>query len=514
MPRFLLLTVLLLATVTPAQAGFYFWDNPGGGSWEDPGNWIGIGYPSLFFDFAVFDADATMAVDATDPATVERIALLAVDGGHVALSTHDAFEANVRVGLTAPATLVLETGRIGSSDAVSVGSFGSLVLGSGTGITAAGGSGTGLSVSTGGSLYGNGAFVETPSLRCQGTLSPGTGPGTTGALDLRITTAGGLDLRPECQLLLEIAGASDYDRISHTSPSPLMAGGNLTIAFVGGYLPSGGERFDLVAGEVTGSFASLALPTVDGLTLELVQDGTGLALEVGGALPPPIAASLDIKPDDCPNAFNPKSRGSLPVALSLAGDLDVHDIDISSLRLEGAPALSHGYGDVTSPVEDGCACEARGPDGSQDLLLKFSSEAIAEALGELEAGDTPTLTLTGAFLDGSEFSTGDCVRIVGNQRKRGRSDRESAWNTPLDLRIESATDPGRIAVAFALPEAGPVRVDVFDISGRRIASLVNDSRNAGHHDITWQPSGTPNGVYFLKLESANGTRTARVTLVD
>ncbi|MGH2571296.1 MAG: hypothetical protein ACRDGR_08730, partial [bacterium] len=40
-------------------------------------------------------------------------------------------------------------------------------------------------------------------------------------------------------------------------------------------------------------------------------------------------------------------------------------------------------------------------------------------------------------------------------------------------------------VSYALPHAGPVRIDVFDVAGRRVACLQEGWREAGAHELTW-----------------------------
>lgn len=68
------------------------------------------------------------------------------------------------------------------------------------------------------------------------------------------------------------------------------------------------------------------------------------------------------------------------------------------------------------------------------------------------------------------------------------------------------------AMEFGLPEAGHVTATVYDVLGRRVASLVDEVRPAGYHRVTWQAGGAPNGVYFCRVESSAGSRTLRMTV--
>jgi hypothetical protein len=138
--------------------------------------------------------------------------------------------------------------------------------------------------------------------------------------------------------------------------------------------------------------------------------------------PPPavIPVSVDIKPGSCPNPFNLKSRGVLPVAILGTDTFDVAAIDAASIHLEGVPAIRSNYEDVTRPVMDGfpCECTTAGPDGFMDLTLKFNRPPIALKLwldhGPLVKDQVLVLELTGNLLDGTPISGSDCVVIRGN----------------------------------------------------------------------------------------------------
>jgi hypothetical protein len=53
------------------------------------------------------------------------------------------------------------------------------------------------------------------------------------------------------------------------------------------------------------------------------------------------------------------------------------------------------------------------PDGIDDLVMKFDTQALVGALGTPSPGEQLSLTLTGALTDGTPFSDTDCVVIVG-----------------------------------------------------------------------------------------------------
>ena len=73
-------------------------------------------------------------------------------------------------------------------------------------------------------------------------------------------------------------------------------------------------------------------------------------------------------------------------------------------------------------------------------------------------------------------------------------------------------------VRFSLTRTGPVRLTAYDVTGRRVRTLVDEVRGGGAHTERWDlrdDSGRPvaPGLYFLRLEAENDARTTRVTRV-
>ena len=132
----------------------------------------------------------------------------------------------------------------------------------------------------------------------------------------------------------------------------------------------------------------------------------------------PVKVSVDIKPQTCPNPVNVKSKGILPVAILGSDVLDVNDIDLDTILLEGVAPLRGSYEDVASPVIDGteCACTLEGADGYVDLSLKFDSQAILSVLGEVADNEVWMLYLTGYLKDGTPIEGADCIII----KKKGK----------------------------------------------------------------------------------------------
>jgi hypothetical protein len=73
-------------------------------------------------------------------------------------------------------------------------------------------------------------------------------------------------------------------------------------------------------------------------------------------------------------------------------------------------------------------------------------------------------------------------------------------------------------IRFELAAAGPVRLTVYSLDGRRVADLVRDDLPAGAHQVTWQGRdrdgrAVASGTYLLRLETRSEALSSRLTLV-
>ena len=72
--------------------------------------------------------------------------------------------------------------------------------------------------------------------------------------------------------------------------------------------------------------------------------------------------------------------------------------------------------------------------------------------------------------------------------------------------------------ASTSPRSVPVRLDVFSVDGRRVATLVDEAFPAGRHQALWDgrdSGGKPvaNGIYYYRLEAGSFVRTMRMVLL-
>jgi aminopeptidase N len=77
----------------------------------------------------------------------------------------------------------------------------------------------------------------------------------------------------------------------------------------------------------------------------------------------------------------------------------------------------------------------------------------------------------------------------------------------------------RTEIRYYVPTTGPIALVIHDVAGRKVRSLVDGPESAGSRKVWWDrrtEDGTrvAAGVYYLRLEAAEGTRTEKVVVLD
>lgn len=68
-------------------------------------------------------------------------------------------------------------------------------------------------------------------------------------------------------------------------------------------------------------------------------------------------------------------------------------------------------------------------------------------------------------------------------------------------------------IGYVLPTDGPVRLEVFDLLGRRVALVVNEIQAAGQHETVFDGSLLSPGTYVYRIETAGRTESRTVVLL-
>lgn len=131
----------------------------------------------------------------------------------------------------------------------------------------------------------------------------------------------------------------------------------------------------------------------------------------------------------------------------------------------------------------------------------------SEIHGTLSDGTTFVATLGPKHLDDKPGNGGNDHADNGDRGKK-----------PLKLQVRPNPLNPKAEISFSLTRAGQVRVALYDLNGRLVRMILDENRAAGDHVVTWDGTSdragrVASGVYFLKIQAAQGEAMQRVTVL-
>ncbi|MFA5831866.1 MAG: T9SS type A sorting domain-containing protein [Bacteroidota bacterium] len=93
-----------------------------------------------------------------------------------------------------------------------------------------------------------------------------------------------------------------------------------------------------------------------------------------------------------------------------------------------------------------------------------------------------------------------------------------AWNETIPLKFsleQNYPNPFNpsTTIRYALPSSAHVKLAIYDILGREIATLVNEEQSAGWKEVQWNASSVSSGFYFYKLSVGSFVETKKMMMV-
>ncbi len=187
----------------------------------------------------------------------------------------------------------------------------------------------------------------------------------------------------------------------------------------------------------------------------------------------------------------------------------------------------HGYGhdkhgdDCDDNDDGGATCDTLGIRAcfsTQALLQLFAGASLpcdllgAEIHANLANGDTVVATFHAAQPNPNPHPHGD--GDGQGEDHQGDGDHRGLQSARVQ---PNPLNPSTV-LSFMTAREGTVRVIVYDMQGRLVKTLLNEYRPAGQQTIAWDGSSNArthvaSGVYFLRIESAEGGVVRRVAVV-
>ena len=68
-------------------------------------------------------------------------------------------------------------------------------------------------------------------------------------------------------------------------------------------------------------------------------------------------------------------------------------------------------------------------------------------------------------------------------------------------------------ITYSLPNPSEIRIEVFDLLGKRVRMLEKGFKSSGEHEITFDATGLPSGVYFYTLSAGDFSQTRKMVVL-
>ena len=116
------------------------------------------------------------------------------------------------------------------------------------------------------------------------------------------------------------------------------------------------------------------------------------------------------------------------------------------------------------------------------------------------------------------------IRFIGENRivlnltidQNAVSGGELTDNLPVEFALENPyPNPfnSLMRINYTVPRREHVRIVVFDLLGREVAQLVGGSVEPGRYSAVFNGENMASGIYFVRLESTDYTRTVKAVLL-
>jgi len=143
--------------------------------------------------------------------------------------------------------------------------------------------------------------------------------------------------------------------------------------------------------------------------------------------------------------------------------------------------------------------------GSCDsIYFWLESVELKGGLGETEfLFEGSSYSLLGAIIDGEEWGT-----FLSNSINETPLPQSFKLHQPYPNPFNPAT-----TIRFSAASTQSLQIQIFDITGRLVETLIDEPLTQGEHEIVWNAGSQPSGVYFVRLQSGEFVQNQKVILL-
>jgi hypothetical protein len=136
----------------------------------------------------------------------------------------------------------------------------------------------------------------------------------------------------------------------------------------------------------------------------------------------------------------------------------------------------------------------------------------------LPAGETYYISVTAVDKSGNESVASELIaaRVLTDREKSGGL-------PPQHFLLQSHPNPFHISpnqtttISFALSEPAPVKLEIFNLLGQRVITLVDKNLPSGEQKFSWngrdhRGAAVPTGVYLYRLETERQVSTRKLVV--
>ncbi len=93
---------------------------------------------------------------------------------------------------------------------------------------------------------------------------------------------------------------------------------------------------------------------------------------------------------------------------------------------------------------------------------------------------------------------------------------ETSSSVPVEFRLEqNYPNPFNptTTILFALPRRAEVKLKIYDLLGREVATLLDKELQPGEYKVNFEARGLQSGIYFYRIEASGFVQTRKLTLL-